>query len=284
MEQAQLQAAEANLPSVKNVYQRYQTLYKTNSVSQVELNTATANYQALIANIEALKASIARRQIYAPFGGIAGIVRVNVGQYVNAGTAMVRIEDHSVMKVTFALSQDDLPKLALGQKVLAKTDVYPNETFVATITAIEPAITRNTGLIDIEATFDNPGNKLLSGMFTRLNVELPTLHDQIVVPQIGITYNMYGQTAYILEPLTKQEKQLFAKQKVDLNHLFKAKQITVNTLQRQGLNALLQPNKNLIAGTYFVTGGLQNLNNGTYVEVVDKPIIGTSVPDEQSNY
>lgn len=284
VEKAQLQASEAKLPSVKNIYQRYQALYKTKSVSQVELNNATANYQSLVANIEALKASIARRQIYAPFDGIAGIVRVNVGQYVNVGTEMVRIEDHSTMKVTFALSQDELPKLALGQKVLATTDIYPDETFVATVSAIEPAINRNTGLIELEATFDNPENKLLSGMFTRLQVELPTLHNQIVVPQIGITYNMYGQSAYILEPLTEQEKQLFSQQEVNLSRLFKAKQISVETLKRRGTDALLKANKHLTAGSYFLTGGLQNVSNGTYVEVIDKPIIGASVPAETSNY
>ena len=42
-------------------------------------------------------------------------------------------------------------------------------------------INSSTGLVDVQATFEpEDGAKLLSGMFTRLNVALPTRHNQIV--------------------------------------------------------------------------------------------------------
>jgi len=45
------------------------------------------------------------------FDGKAGIVKVNVGQYVNIGTEIIRVEDTSSMKVDFAISQNELDKL-----------------------------------------------------------------------------------------------------------------------------------------------------------------------------
>ena len=57
--------------------------------SRQELDNAKAAYEAQAANIESLKATIERRQIVAPFDGKAGIVKVNVGQYVSNGTETV---------------------------------------------------------------------------------------------------------------------------------------------------------------------------------------------------
>ena len=63
----------------------------------------------------------------------------------------------------------------IGQKVTATADARKGETFAAKVTAIEPAINSSTGLVDVQATFEpEDGAKLLSGMFTRLNVALPT--------------------------------------------------------------------------------------------------------------
>ncbi len=78
-----------------------------------------------------------------------GIVKINIGQYVNVGTEIVRVEDTGSMKVDFALSQNDLDKLHIGQRVTATVDARSGETFSARITAIEPAVNAATGLVDI---------------------------------------------------------------------------------------------------------------------------------------
>ena len=43
-------------------------------------------------------------------------MKVNVGQYVSNGTEIVRVEDRSSMKVDFAIAQNLLEKLHIGQK------------------------------------------------------------------------------------------------------------------------------------------------------------------------
>ena len=170
VERASLQAAQAQVVSLR---QTYQTLCKPcgqrGLFSRQELDNAKAAYEAQAANIESLKAAIERRQIVAPFDGKAGIVKVNVGQYVSNGTEIVRVEDRSSMKVDFAIAQNLLDKLHIGQKVTATADARKGETFAAKVTAIEPAINSSTGLVDVQATFEpEDGAKLLSGMFTRL--------------------------------------------------------------------------------------------------------------------
>lgn len=287
VEQSNLRASLAQLSSVKATYQRYLNLYKTKSVSQQELDNAKAAYEALESNIAALKAGIARRQIVAPFDGKTGIVKVNVGQYVNPGFEIVRVEDTSSMKIDFALSQTQLENLYIGQKVTATADARSGETFAAKITAIEPAISSTTGLIDVQATFDvEDGRKLLSGMFTRLRVALETEYDQVVVPQVAVSYNMYGEIAYVLIPLSDEDREALSNRKdFDPNNLgktYRAKQITVFTKDRQGIYAQLKGD-DVKVGDKIVTGGQQNLSNGSLVIVADKAGVGTQQPAKKNN-
>ena len=282
VERASLQAAEAQVISLRQTYQRYANLAKSGGISQQELDNAKAAYDAQVANVESLKATIARRQIVAPFDGKAGIVKVNVGQYVSNGTEIVRVEDRSSMKVDFAIAQNLLEKLHIGQKVTATADARLGETFSATISAIEPAINSSTGLIDVQATFDpEDGEKLLSGMFTRLNVALATEYEQIVVPQVAVSYNMYGESLYILTALSDEDIEKLGGAEKAAN-MYRAKSITVFTKDRQGIYAQLKGDE-VKVGDKIVTGGQQNLSNGSLVSVADKAGVGTEQPANKTN-
>lgn len=281
VEVATLKASQAQLPNAKITLDRYRNLVASNSASKAELDSAQATYNQLVANIESLKASIARRKIYAPFNGVAGIVNVNVGQYITTGTEIVRVEDQSQMKVRFTLPQTDVESLFVGQKVTAEVDALPGQTFPAQIIAIDPAVDRNTGLINLEAVVTEGANKLLSGMFVRLNVALPTEKGQIVVPQIAVTYTMYGETVYVLEQLSDEDKALVSQMaeqnpKLDVNKTYRAKQVEVRTKDRNGIYAQLE--KGVKAGDLIVTGGFQRLSNHALVTVSDQEAVGVTQP------
>lgn len=285
VEEATLKASQAQLPNAKANFERYRTLVASNSASKAELDNAQATYNQLVANIESLKATIGRRKIYSPFSGVAGIVNVNVGQYISMGTEIVRVEDQSSMKVRFTLPQTDVEKIAVGQKVTAVIDALPGQTFPASIVAIDPAVDRVTGLINLEAVITENQNKLLSGMFARLNVALPTETNQIVVPQIAVTYTMYGETLYVLRPLSDEDKAMVNKMAeqnpaLDVNKIYRAQQVEVTTLDRSGIYAQLS--KGVKAGDLIVTGGFQRLSNNALVVVSDQEAIGVTQPAKES--
>lgn len=276
-ERASLKATEAQLPAAQASYNRYRNLVASNSASKAELDNAQSTYNQLLATIEATKAQIERRQIYAPFDGIAGIVDVNVGQYVTVGTEIVRVEDQSEMKIRFTLPQTNLEEVFVGQKVTATIDALPARTFPAKIVAIDPAVDTATGLINLEAVVTEGQDQLLSGMFARLNVALPTLRDQIVVPQIAVTYTMYGETVYVLQPLSDEDKAMLEKMgQKELENIFRAKQVEVATKERSGIYAHLS--KGLKAGDKIVTGGLQRLKNNALVKISTATPVGVETP------
>ncbi|MFW9276207.1 efflux RND transporter periplasmic adaptor subunit [Glaesserella parasuis] len=280
-EQASLKATEAQLSTARANYNRYRNLVASSSASKAEFDNAKATYEQLVATIEATKAQIERRQIYAPFDGEAGIVNVNVGQYVTIGTGIVRVEDQSAMKIRFTLPQTNLEDIFVGQKVTATIDALPARTFPAKITAIDPAVDTSTGLINLEAVVTEGQDKLLSGMFARLNVALPTLYDQVVVPQIAVTYTMYGETVYVLQPLSDEDKAKVSKMSemnpsLDINKIYRAKQMEVTTAERNGVYSHLS--KGLKAGDVIVTGGLQRLKNNALIQISDVQPVGVIAP------
>ncbi|QIM63207.1 efflux transporter periplasmic adaptor subunit [Pasteurellaceae bacterium Orientalotternb1] len=279
VEMASLRAMEAQLPNVQANYERFRQLVKSNSASKAEFDNAQSAYNQLVANIESARSGLKRRQIYAPFDGEAGIVKINVGQYINMGTEIVRVEDRSQMKVSFTLPQTDLERITVGQKVTITADALLGQTFDARIVAIDPAVNKTTGLVDLEAVVDGRG-KLYSGMFARLRIAMPTEYSQVVVPQIAVTYTMYGESAYVLVPLSAEEKAKFEGMGRDVSKLARVKQVEVKTKDRQGLYAQLD--QGVKVGDTIVTGGFQRLRNNALIEISDKQGAGTVEPAEST--
>ncbi|MDG3086793.1 efflux RND transporter periplasmic adaptor subunit [Vibrio hannami] len=261
VEKANLESAKARFPAAQAKYKRYEGLYKKGSVSKESFDSAEADYFSLRADIQALEAAIDRREISAPFDGIVGIRNVFLGQYLQPGTEIVRLEDTSVMRLRFTIPQTDISKIYLGQEVDIAVESYPEETFKGSISAVEPAVDHQTGLVQVQADIPNNGGKLRSGMFARAEVILPTIHDQVVLPQTAITYTLYGDNVYVASEVdgalrVQQQVVKVGERKEDIAHIL------------EGVKA----------GDVIVTSGQIRLRNGAKVKVVESDALNT--PDE----
>lgn len=198
VEKANLLSAEARYPAAEAKYIRYSDLYKKGAISQENFDEAKAAYLSLKADITSLKATINRRQVVAPFSGVVGIRGVNLGQYLQAGTQIARLEDTSVMRLRFTIPQDEISRIQKGQSIAIVVDAYPEKSFEGSISAIEPAVNIQSGLIQVQADIPNNEGQLRSGMFARANIILPTIENQVVLPQTAITFTLYGDNVYII--------------------------------------------------------------------------------------
>ncbi|OJI23537.1 Multidrug resistance protein MdtA precursor [Vibrio vulnificus] len=256
VEKANLKSSEAKLPAAEAKYKRYQGLFKKGSISKEAYDEAEANYYSLKADIESLKASIARREIKAPFSGVIGIRNVYLGQYLQAGSDIVRLEDTSVMRLRFTVPQNDISRINLGQEVDIFVDAYPQNPFKGSITAIEPAVNIQSGLIQVKADIPNSDGKLRSGMFARANIILPKLEDQVTLPQTAITFTLYGDNVYIL---------------TEEDGVQRVKQHVVKVGERTGNIAHILDGVKV--GDQVVTSGQVRLSNDAKVRVVESDAI-----------
>ena len=85
-ERAQLAALEAQRDLARINYGRTQQLVAEGVVSRMEYDQATAQQKATEANVAEIHATIERKTIRAPFSGILGIRKANLGQYLAAGS------------------------------------------------------------------------------------------------------------------------------------------------------------------------------------------------------
>ncbi|MFM5296041.1 efflux RND transporter periplasmic adaptor subunit [Aeromonas veronii] len=261
VERANLRASQAKLPAAKAKFDRFQNLYKTSSISKEQLDEAEAAYRSLEADIESLKATIARREVRAPFSGVVGLRNVFLGQYLQPGTDIVRLEDTSVMRLRFTVPQTDISKIKLGQTIKINVDAYPQTQFDGHITAIEPAVNFQSGLIQVQADIPNNDGQLRSGMFARASIILPTVKDQIVIPQSAISFTLYGQNVYVLKEGEETDKE---GNKVKV---LRAKQVVVKAGERRGNDVHVL--SGIQAGDQIVLSGQVRLSNDTKVHVVE---------------
>ncbi|SIR39805.1 efflux RND transporter periplasmic adaptor subunit [Aeromonas veronii] len=261
VERANLRASQAKLPAAKAKFDRFQNLYKTSSISKEQLDEAEAAYRSLEADIESLKATIARREVRAPFSGVVGLRNVFLGQYLQPGTDIVRLEDTSVMRLRFTVPQTDISKIKLGQTIKINVDAYPQTQFDGHITAIEPAVNFQSGLIQVQADIPNNDGQLRSGMFARASIILPTVKDQIVIPQSAISFTLYGQNVYVLKEGEETDKE------GNNVKVLRAKQVVIKAGERRGNDVHVL--SGIQAGDQIVLSGQVRLSNDTKVHVVE---------------
>ena len=199
-EEAQLRAAEAQVQLARLNTDRARQLHTDKTVSQSELDQAEATLLQNQANADAIRATIDKKTIRAPFAGKLGIRLVNLGQQLDVGKSIVSLQSLSPMYVDFSLPQQDLEKLQTGLKVRVTSDTYPDKKFEGELTAINPDLNATTRSVQLRASFANTDQRLRPGMFVRAAVELPGEEKVLVIPSTAVLSAPYGDAVYVIAP------------------------------------------------------------------------------------
>ncbi|WP_456747896.1 efflux RND transporter periplasmic adaptor subunit [Bradyrhizobium sp. USDA 4354] len=165
---------------------------------QATVDQAQAAYDQAQAGIAKTEALISQKLVRAPFSGDLGMRKVELGQYLTAGTAIVSLTDLSELWANFTVTEKDSGSLKVGQTVRLKVDAYPGRTFEGKITTIEPQIATDTRNIRVQATIANPEKILKPGMFVTTTVVLPEKPAVITVPETAVDYTLYGDSVFVI--------------------------------------------------------------------------------------
>src|SRR5258705_12785193 len=165
---------------------------------QATVDQAQSSFDQANAGIAKTQAIISQKQVRAPFDGELGVRKVEVGQYLTAGTQIVSLTDLSQLYANFTVTEKDSGALKVGQTVRIAVDAYPGRTFEGKITTIEPQIATETRNIRVQATIQNPDKILKPGMFTTTTIVLPDKPPVVTVPETAVDYTLYGDSVYLL--------------------------------------------------------------------------------------
>lgn len=255
VEQAGLRSAEAAAKLAKLNFDRLSALVSRKLSPQADLDTAASELDQAVAAVNEMKARIARKTIVAPFDGKTGIREVSLGEYVEAGQAVVPLFRVDSLYLNLAVPQQVIDRVQPGYTVRFTVDGYPGESFSGQVTGINPQVDPSTRNVRVQATVNNDQGKLRPGMFVSANVVQPEVRKYITVPATAINYAPYGDSVYVIEKQTSP----------DGVETLTVRQQFVQTGQTRGDQVAII--KGLKPGEEIATSGVFKLRPGAAVQV-----------------
>ncbi|MBZ9759863.1 efflux RND transporter periplasmic adaptor subunit [Mesorhizobium sp. CA8] len=199
VEKADLVAQKAQAASDQAALTRAIELQRRGVGTDATLDAARAAADASAAQVNKLQAVLDQKQLSAPFGGTVGIPKIDIGQYLAPGNAVVTIQDLDTMRVDFTVPEQQLPLLKIGQTIKLGTNLA-DMSFAGSIRGIDPKIDPASRLVSIRGEVANPEGKLTPGQFVQIRVELPQENNVISVPQTAVTSSLYGDYVFVVQP------------------------------------------------------------------------------------
>jgi Cu(I)/Ag(I) efflux system membrane fusion protein len=120
--------------------------------------------------------------LYSPFTGHVLEKMVNRGRFVDAGMALYKIADLSVVWLIADIYESELPAIRVGQPASIQMSYYPGEIFTGKAIYVYPYMDAQTRTAKVRYEFANPHGKLKPEMFA--NVEITVrLGDKLALPE-----------------------------------------------------------------------------------------------------
>ena len=254
VERADLLDVKAAVGLNEQNLERAAALRARGSGTEVAHDQAQAQLATARSRMARLEATIDQKALKAPFDGVAGISRVDVGQYLQPGTVVATFQDLSRMKVDFTVPEQLASQLKLGQAVafaLAEGDW----SMAGKIIGIDARVDSKTRLVSVQAAIsDSKGRTILPGQFIRVRVELPPQPNVLTVPQTAVVSSLYGDYVFVVEADAKDGESREV-----------ARQMFVKVGRRDGgVSEILS---GLTPGQKVVASGQNKLQSGTAVKI-----------------
>lgn len=248
---AQKEQVLSQLLNAQEVHKRNEKLFKEGVISNADFESSLVNLQSLEANLRASEASIksaqqnvlaseysiksaeaslkelktmlGRTTIVAPVSGIVSKLNVEKGEQVvgtmqMSGTELMRIANLNSMEVQVEVSESDIPRVNIGDKVDVEVDAYVDRLFEGKVRQIANSannlgsgmgaaalnsdqVTNFVVTIDILSSsyqdLINTENKFpfRPGMSANVEINTSTVSDVLTVPVQSVTVREFDEDA-----------------------------------------------------------------------------------------
>lgn len=199
VEEADLASNKATLVQARLDYDRQVNLVKKGAASQAVLDQTIAKRDSAAAEVQKTEAIIAQKTIAAPFAGRLGLRRVEKGQYVSPGQALVWLQALDPIWVDFPVPEGEVARFKVGSPVEVTVDAYRGEVFKGQVEAFDARLNQDSRTLMVRGTFPNPDRKLLPGMFANAAVLAGEPKDVVTVPRTALTYSLYGDSVWVVK-------------------------------------------------------------------------------------
>lgn len=211
---------EATLKQATRDWERTKVLFAQDAVSQKERDAALSAYESASASLKASNAAFKKAtidfnytKVKATISGMTSLNAQDVGSYVGSSSdtmALTTITQTDPVYVEFSLPDIELLKkrYVMGQgnwnsiaqaklPVQLSTPDGSKYAKAGTLDFIDSYVDAETSTIKARATFSNPNNILIPGLFVRVNVEGLVYKDAISIPQMALLQDATGSYVFV---------------------------------------------------------------------------------------
>lgn len=264
--EGQMARDRALLENARLDLERYQTLFKQDSIAKQQVDTQFAlvrQYEGTVkvnqSQIDNARLQLTYSRITAPVGGRAGLRQVDPGNIVRGSdpNGIVVITQLDPIAVVFSVPQDDLPAL---MKRMRSKEPLPVEALdreqktrlaAGVLMSVDNLVDPLTGTVKLKAQFANPDGALFANQFVNARMRLDTLADAIVIPSAALQRGAQGMFVYVVSPESRVNVRLVKLGPAD------GQRIAIS--------------EGLASGEPVVIDGMDRLREGALVEAGDRP-------------
>ena len=244
MDQTQYLTQKIQLANLETEMGRLEALLETGSVSQQTYDQTKVGYDQLKQNLAFLEQNT---YVKAPFDGVISAKTYEDGE-LYGGQPIVVLTQVKKLKALIAVPETYYPLIKEGMRLTVKSEVYPEETFPATIEVVYPTIDAASHTFQCKIVIPNASEKLRAGMYVTTTLGLGK-ENTIVVPYQSVEKLIGSNERYVF-----------------INENGYAKRVSVKLGQRFDENIeIIAPE--IKAGVEYISVGQHKLVDGVKIEV-----------------
>ena len=178
--------------------------------------------------------------VYATVSGTVSEKLVEQGDYVSQGQALLKIANLNSVWANFDVYENQISNFKVGQDISITTNAYPNETFKAKVSFIDPVLNQETRTVTMRAVLNNSKGKFKPAMFVTGKVEATEkqTEQQLSIPATAVLWTGKRSVVYVKPDASKP--------------VFEMREVVLGG--RAGENYLVE--KGLKSGEEIVTNGV----------------------------
>ncbi|WP_022823157.1 efflux RND transporter periplasmic adaptor subunit [Hymenobacter norwichensis] len=196
--QAAIKKQQYNINLYRDQERRQRTLLDKEYISAQEYEQANNLLLTAQSDLQALRATLDKAYVKAPFSGVLGLTTATVGTYVSPGTEITTLSRVRPVKIDFAVPGRFANNVRVGD-VVSVTDEGTNKKYDAKVYAIDPQIDPVSRTQPVRARYANTNNELRPGAFVKVNLKLGESADALQVPTESVIPEASGYSVYTVE-------------------------------------------------------------------------------------
>jgi RND family efflux transporter MFP subunit len=221
-------------------------LLQSGSATQQQLDQITTQYNSTKEQLEFLQTNT---YVKAPFSGVISAKNYEDGE-LYAGQPIVILTQIDKLKALVAVPETYFPKFKSGMKLSLTSEIYPDQTFPATVEVVYPTIDPASHTFQCKIVIPNSKNLLRPGMYVTTTIGLGKAN-ALVIPYQAVEKLVGANDRYVF---------------IVENGCAKRVSVTLGQRFDQDIE-IIAPE--IVPGVEVVTTGQHKLVDGVKVNVVE---------------